>query len=372
MTIRTVKICSAFLVVFAFLSHSLQSFGAQPASEWEKTLAAAKKEGIVVVGIPASSELRTAIGEKFKNKFGISIELLAARGPENVTRIVTEFNAGVRYYDILVAGGATPLSMVAAGAADDFTAYMILPEVKDAKNWWGGHIWEDNVSSKKHIYAFLCYTSETWWYNASQAEPGEIRSYDDLLNPKWKGRIGLLDPRNPGSGQNTWSFIWKTKGEEFLTRLTQQDLLINQNLRQLADGLAKGKLAFTLGLSHYTYEPFIKAGLPVKPVPRIKEGAHANNGSGVITVVKNPPHPNAAKIFVNWLLSKEGQELYGKAMTQGTRRLDVSTEWLKEAGIQGCKDVMTVDEYLRLETHLESSVRKIRTPAIALAAKLLK
>jgi hypothetical protein len=50
----------------------------------------------------------------------------------------------------------------------------------------------------------------------------------------------------------------------------------------------------------------------------------------------------------------------------------VDTEWLKEAGIQGCKDVMTVDEYLRLETHLESSVRKIRTPAIALAAKLLK
>jgi len=366
------KIFTALPIIFALLLHSLPLFGAQPPSEWDRTLAAAKKEGIVVVGIPASSELRTTVGEKFKNKFGISIELLSARGPENVTRIVTEFNAGVRYYDILVAGGATPLSMVAAGAADDFNPYMILPEVKEPKNWWGGHIWEDNISSKKYIYAFLCYTSETWWYNSTQAEPSEVRSFDDLLNSKWKGRIGLLDPRNPGSGQNTWSFIWKTKGEEFLTRLTQQDLLINQNLRQLADGLAKGKLAFTLGLSHYTYEPFIKAGLPVKPVPRIKEGAHANNGSGVITIVKNPPHPNAAKIFVNWLLSKEGQELYGKAMTQGTRRLDVSTEWLKEAGIQGCKDVMTVDEYLRLETHLESSVRKIRTPAIALAAKLLK
>ena len=150
-----------------------------------------------------------------------------------------------------------------------------------------------------------------------------------------------------------------------MQKLTQQDLLVSQNLRQLADSLAKGKLAFTIGLSHYSYEPFIKAGLPVKPVPKIKEGAHANNGSGVITVVKNPPHPNAAKVFVNWLLSKEGQEVYGKAMTQGTRRLDVSTEWLKDFGIQGCKDVMTVEDYLRLETHLESSVRKIRDPAIA-------
>ncbi len=360
------------VTVLAFYFYALAAFAAQAPSEWEKTLAAAKKEGIVVVGIPASSELRTAIGEKFKNRFGISIELLAARGPENVTRIVTEFNAGVRYYDILVAGGTTPLTMVAAGAADDFASYMTLPEVKDPKNWWGGHVWEDNVSTRKHVYAFLCYTSETLWYNASQADVSEIRSYDDLLNPKWKGRIGLLDPRNPGSGQNTWSFMWKTKGEEFLTKLAQQDLLINQNLRQLADGLAKGRLAFTIGLSHYTYEPFIKAGLPVKPVPRMKEGAHANNGSGVIAVVKNPPHPNAAKVFVNWLLSKEGQELYGKAMIQGTRRLDVSTEWLKEYGSQGCKDVMTVDDYLRLETHLESSARKIRAPAVALAVKLLK
>lgn len=341
-------------------------------SEWEKTLAAAKKEGTVVVGIPASSELRTAIGTKFKEKFGIPVELLSARGPDNVTRIITEFNAGVRYFDILVAGGATPLSMVAAGAADDFQSYMILPEIKDPKNWWGGHIWEDNVSGKRQIYAFLCYTSETWWYNSSQADANEIRSFDDLLNPKWKGRIGVLDPRNPGSGQNTWSFLWKVKGEEFLTKLAQQDLLVNQNLRQLADALAKGRLAFTLGVSHYTLGPFIKAGLPVGPVSRVKEGAHANNGSGVVTVVKNPPHPNAAKVFVNWLLSKEGQELYGKAMTQGTRRLDVGTEWLKEFGIQTCKEVMTVEDYYRLETHLESSVRKIRTPAIALATKLLK
>jgi len=355
-------------VIFLFAS---RAFAAQP-SEWEQTLAAAKKEGIVVAGIPASNELRTAMGEKFKNKFGISIELLSARGPENALRIVTEHNAGVHYYDLLVSGGTTPLSLVSAGAADEMANYWILPEVKDPKNWWGGHIWEDNISTRKYAYAFLCYTTETVWYNASQADAGEMRSFDDLLNPKWKGRIGFLDPRNPGSGQNTWAFLWKIKGEEFLARLAQQEMLINQNLRQLADSLAKGKLAFTLGLSHYTYAPFIKAGLPVKPVPKIKEGGHANNGSGTIAVVKNPPHPNAAKIFVNWFLGKEGQELYGKTMVQGTRRLDVSTEWLKDIGSQGCKDVMTVEDYLRLETHLESSARKIRAPATALATKLLK
>jgi iron(III) transport system substrate-binding protein len=353
-----------------FLPASLQAADWQ--TEWEKILAAAKKEGTVVVGIPASSELRKAIDTRFKEKFGFAVELFPSRGPENVTRIITEYNAGVRYFDILVAGGATPLAMVSARAADDFQPYMILPEVKDPKNWWGGYIWEDNIATKRHIYAFLCYTSETFWFNTGQVAPSEIRSFDDLLNPKWKGKIAFLDPRNPGSGQNTWSFLWKVKGEEYLAKLAQQDLMISQNQRQIAEALSKGKLAFAIGLSHYSYEPFIKAGLPVKPVPNIKEGAHANNGSGVVTVVKNPPHPNATKVFVNWLLGKEGQELYGKAMVQGTRRLDVSTEWLKEFGIEGCKDIMSVEDYYRLETHLESSVLKLRKPATALANKLLK
>jgi ABC-type Fe3+ transport system substrate-binding protein len=353
-----------------FLPSLLLAADAQ--TEWERTVAAAKKEGTVVVGIPASSELRQSMSARFKENFDIDIELFPSRGPENLTRILKEYSAGVRNFDVLVAGGATPLAMVAAGAADDFQPYMILPEVKDPKNWWGGHIWEDNVTTKRYIYAFLCYTSETFWYNTSQVESHDIRSFDDLLNGKWKGRIGFLDPRNPGSGQNSWTFLWKVKGEEFLGKLVQQDLLISRNQRQIADSLAKGKLAFTIGLSHYSYEPFIKAGLPVRPIPSIKEGAHANNGSGVVTIVRNPPHPNATKVFVNWLLGKEGQELYGKAMLQGTRRLDVDTQWLKESGIEACKDIMTVEDYYRRETHLESSVNKLRKPATALANKLLQ
>jgi hypothetical protein len=59
-------------------------------------------------------------------------------------------------------------------------------------------------------------------------------------------------------------------------------------------------------------------------------------------------------------------------MIQGSRRMDVDTKWLTEYGIEGCKDVMTVDDYLRLETHSEASVQKLRNPSIALAMKILK
>ncbi len=82
------------LVCYAPSFFALPSSAAEWQTDWEKTLVAAKKEGTVVVGIPASSELRTAISAKFKEKFGIPVELMSARGPENVTRIITEFNAG--------------------------------------------------------------------------------------------------------------------------------------------------------------------------------------------------------------------------------------------------------------------------------------
>lgn len=365
---------AGFILLFSFL-HLPGVHGAEraaPPGTWEKTLEAAKKEGALVLGIPASAELRKQMGSRFTERTGIPLELFPARGPENVTRIITEAKAGVSYFDALVAGGATPLAMVKEGVAEPLEPFMILPEVADPKNWWGGHIWEDNVSGNRYIYAFQCYASETFWYNSQMVNVREIQSFDDLLHPKWKGKIGFLDPRNPGSGQNNWGFLWKVKGEEYLRRLSQQDLFLSQNQRQMAEMLVKGNLALTIGLSHYNFEPFLKAGLPIKPIPMVKEGNQANNGSGVISIVKNPPHPNAVKVFLNWLLSKEGQELYSRVMVQGTRRLDVDTKWLKESGVEACKDFMTVEDYYRLETHLESSVLKIREPAVELAKKFLK
>jgi ABC-type Fe3+ transport system substrate-binding protein len=87
--------------------------------------------------------------------------------------------------------------------------------------------------------------------------------------------------------------------------------------------------------------------------------------------MKNPPHPNAAKIFANWLLGKEGQEIYGRAMGSATRRLDVDTKWLEGIGIQAAKDHLTVEEYLKRESFLEDRL-ELRKPPIDLAEKLIK
>lgn len=357
-----------FLLTFALAQSSKPSWQA----EWNMVLEGAKKEGKVVVSVPASAELRKITEEVFQKRFpGIDLELLPARGASNISRILEENKAGVHYFDVHIGGTSSIVTgLLAEGILEPVAPWMILPEVKDPKNWWGGHIWADRAG--QYIYMFLAYLTETLWYNTKGVRPEEVTSYDDLLNPKWKGKIAILDPRTPGSGESTWSFLWRIKGEEYLRRLVGQDLIIGRNQRQLAETLAKEKAILSIGLSYYSFLPFLKAGLPLKPLPTPKEGIYASSGSGNLVILKRVPHPNAAKVYLNWLLSREGQEVFAKAMGQPTRRLDVDTTWTKEFGHIAAKEVLTPERFFELENQSEEVVNKVRVPAAAFARRLLE
>jgi ABC-type Fe3+ transport system substrate-binding protein len=343
------------------------------APQWDKSLEDAKKEGKLVIAIPPSTELRKEMDVVLRQKFGLEAELVSAPGPRNASRIASERKAGVRYFDALIVGTGTAVTLAHDGMLEPIENFLILPEVKDPKQWWGGHIWEDNLSTHRFLYSFLADVSTHGiWYNSSLAKPEELRSFDDYLSAKWKGKIGFSDPRVPSSGQSIWSFMWDVKGEEFLKKLAQQDLFLTRDLRQLTDTLSKGKVAVAFGIGRSQAEPFVKAGLPIKPVPAPKEGLPASNSFGVLGIVKDPPHPNATRIFVNWFLSREGQDWYGRVMQNGTRRLDVDTQWLQELGVQAAKDALTLAEYHRVRNHLEDKYTKVRVPAGKFAETILK
>jgi ABC-type Fe3+ transport system substrate-binding protein len=90
-----------------------------------------------------------------------------------------------------------------------------------------------------------------------------------------------------------------------------------------------------------------------------------------LALLKNPAHSNAAKVFLNWLLSKEGQETYQKGIGESTRRLDVDAP--KEAyAVRPAREFMTVEQYHQLENHTEEKQESVRKPAIAAAHKLLQ
>lgn len=347
-----------------------QSTKPQWQADWDKILEGAKKEGKVVVSVPASAELRKKTEEAFEKRFpGVDVELMPARGASNVNRIMEESKAGVHYVDVHIGGSNSIVTGLLQGKVlENLAPVMILPEVKEAKNWWGGHLWADQ--GQRYIYMFQAYLTETLWYNTQVMKPEEVTSYDDLLRPKWKGKISILDPRTPGSGDSGWAFLWAIKGEYYLRKLAAQDLMIGRNQRQLAESLAKGKAAISVGLSYYVYLPFIQAGLPVKSLPAPKEGIYGSSGSGNLGIIKGTTHPNAMKLFVNWLLSREGQEIFGRAMGQASRRLDVDTTWTKQFGHIAAKEAVSVERFLTLENQTEEKIYKVRDPAAALARAL--
>lgn len=338
--------------------------------EWNKVVEAAKKEGKVVVSIPSSADLRNGLEKTFSQRYGIQVETVTARGSASVRKIADEAKAGVHFFDVHLGGSQSIITgLLPEGVLDPVADYFLLPEVKDGKNWWGGHIWTDNA--KKFIYTSLAYSTENFWYNSELMKPEEIRSLNDLLNEKWKGKMGFLDPRTPGSGASLWSYMREVKGEEYLKKLAGQKLILGRDQRVLAENVAKGELTLVMGLTYYSFAPFVKAGLPVRPLPEPREGAYVSGGSGHLVVLKNPPHPNAARVFVNWILGKEGQEIFSRTMGQGTRRLDVDTKYLKQVGVTAAKDVYPPEEYAKRENNSQEKIETVREPAAALARKLL-
>jgi ABC-type Fe3+ transport system substrate-binding protein len=339
-------------------------------SEWNKIVEAGQKEGKVVVSVPASAELRKDVERIVKQRFGIETELIAGRAASIVGKIQQEARAGVYNFDLHMGGSESMVTgLLSESLLESFEPAMALPEVRDPKNWWGGHIWVDKA--KRYIYSSQAYLTENLWYNTDLVKPEEIRSFNDLLNPKWVGKIGYLDPRTAGSGTSIWSFLWKRKGEEYLKKLAGQKMFLSRDQRVLAENLAKGKLALVVGLTYYSFVPYLKAGLPVKPLPNPRDEVYVSGGSGHLTIIKGAPHPNATKVFLNWFLGKEGQDIFGRAMGQGTRRFDVDTQWLKEFGVIAAKDSLTPDQYPMLENQSEEKVVKVREPAAEFARKLL-
>ena len=358
------------LILAELVGTAVAQTGQRLPTEWDKIIEAAKKEGKVVASIPPNRKLRQGMEVAFTRRYGVGVEFVSTRSSASIEKIISETKAGMQYVDLHIGNTESAVTrLLAENALEPVEPYFVLPEVKDPKQWWGGQMWADNA--KRFIYPFVAYQTVSLWCNRNEYKPAEFQSFDDLLNPKFQGKIGINDPRTPGSGNAMWSHMLSVKGEEYLRKLVAQKLFVARDLRLLGDNLSRGKIAVTLGIGYSELLPFIKAGLPVAPLPYPKEGLYTTGGYGHLMVIKNPPHPNAAKVFANWLLGRDGQEIFGRSMGVGSRRLDVDTKWLKEFGVIASKDSLTVEQFYRLENQSEEKVYKLREPSAAAARRLL-
>src|SRR5262249_2064818 len=111
-TLRKSPVRAAVFFVLLLLAGQLHA--AEPA-DFAKVLAAAKREGKVVVASPPSADLRKQMEAVFKGKFGVDIELVPAPGPQNASRIAAEQKTGAQYFDALIVGTGTALSLAHGG-----------------------------------------------------------------------------------------------------------------------------------------------------------------------------------------------------------------------------------------------------------------
>lgn len=296
-------------------------------AEWEKMVAGAKREGVVVVYSSAGSEARTGLSPAFKQKYGISVEFITGKGVDVAEKFMAERRAGLYTGDVYV-GGNTPMleTLKPSGALDPIEPVLILPEVKDPKAWFGEELYFVDKKDRT-IFQFAAYPMPLIGLNTDMVKTGEIASYRDLLSPKWKGKLLMNDPTRPGVGGKWFSVEAHRTGLDFFRELAKQEPLIIVDQRLQVEWLARGKYPVLIAPKSDPFAEFLRAGSHILVIDP-KEGGILTSGSGNVGLMNRAPHPNAARLFINWLLTREGQLAFSKASLVQSSRMDVPTDFL--------------------------------------------
>jgi iron(III) transport system substrate-binding protein len=278
---------------------------------WDKTVAAAEKEGVISAYIFDNGPLSEETVQAFERAYPkIKVNQLRGRGNDLGPRIIAERRAGKYLVDVFAGGKGTALSTLYVGKVlDPISAVLALPDVVDETKWWRGkHKYVDPEG--KYVFAYVGNAGAVEInYNSSAVNPKEFSSYWDLTQAKWKGKIVAADPRMRGMDNPVLFFYYHPKlGPEFIRKLYgESGVTVARDYRQPVDWLASGKFALCIPCVSDEMDKAMQQGLPVGQIIGLKEGGTLSSSGGTLSLLQNAPHPNAAKVFINWLLSREGQ-----------------------------------------------------------------
>ncbi|MBI4330106.1 MAG: extracellular solute-binding protein [Chloroflexi bacterium] len=360
------RIAVSLAVLLAAISVVACTFPATPAPEaktpatagpaaapqtapWANIVAEARKERTVTIySVDWSAGTRMALSEAFRKQFGIDLEFTNfGRAAEEVARVQMERSAGLNLADVYTNGSPLITSMKPAGHLGNMEPLLVLPEVVDPKGWGGRFPWMDKDKTTVAMSAVMQrYIS----FNTDQVKKNEITSFRDLLKPQYKGKMALNDPSLGGGGASLFGFLAETwsleESKSLLTALIkQQDVAMTRDGRLQVEWVARGKYAIALAAMSGPMNEFRKAGAPLENVVA-QEGSRVSAAAGRIGVPVTPAHPNASRVFVNWLLSKEGQAIFARTYGYPSLRTDIPTDGIDPEVLpkQGEKLVLETEE----------------------------
>jgi iron(III) transport system substrate-binding protein len=305
---RHFYLAGAVLILIALWSRGALAAQADAwKADWEKSVEAAKKEGqLTLYGSP---DFEGLFGEFHKKYPEIKITGVFNRGADVAKRLMAERRADKYLADLYVNGMTTGYNVFYKGKVlDPIPPLLVLPEVTDSSKWWRGKLPFIDTENQ-YLFSINGENRMVVAFNTKLVNPAEIKSYWDLLNPKWKSKIEVRDIREagPGAGNTRFFYYHADLGPTFIRKLFgEMDATLFRDFRQGPDWLATGKYAICFFCD---VDVLKQQGLPVDTFgPRVfKEGGGLVQQFGTLALINRAPHPNAAKVFINWLLSRRGQ-----------------------------------------------------------------
>jgi iron(III) transport system substrate-binding protein len=329
----------AILILTLMLVDSGAAAEPKPATgqEWDALVKKAEEEGEVAIYATDSIGNAQSIWAAFQKRYP-KIKLLGTsvgRGSDLFPKLFSERRAGKYLADVFLAGPtAIHLNLYPAKVLDPMPPALVHANVTDLSKWWQGkHHYVDPEGQYNFMYESALY-GPPLSFNTSIVNEKEIKSAWDLVQPQWKGKFAVLQ-LNATQGSTALAFVYHHPqlGPKFIERVYRDmEPTFFRDLRQGTDWLSQGK--FPICFLCRRIDRAQMQGLPVAELDpyAITERPGIGSGSGAIVLMNRHPHPNAAKVFLNWFLSLEGQIAFRQANTDelrvGSMREDLPLEIL--------------------------------------------
>jgi hypothetical protein len=209
--------------------------------------------------------------------------------------------------------------------------------------------------------------------NAS-VQPNEIQSWTDLLNPKWRNKIVMQDPRGSGTGFSSALFWYYSPslGPEFTGQFFRQGVIFSPDERQNLEWTDSGRTLVNISARPREIQALQEVGGKVRPLDPLKgtdgKTISAFSGSDGILFIPNIdplPHPNAAKVYANWFYSREGQQAMVDLIGSPSNRADVDNSKLPAYSVpKAGVEYMNLNHYTdtRMVQEMREHVNQVYVP----------